>query len=358
MFKDNLIEKALRSTDFPIVIDRSRCMRMRLNRNDCPVCISNCHANAISFGDDIAIDADKCTLCMVCVSECPADCFDIKGCDFLGILARLRSIQGSVPYPVLGCRTSSTVAAHERTVCLGALSDEHLIALSVFVDKPVRLNLTSCATCKNSFIVDTLKVRIADIKENSGIDVSGEIVVVEDRADLLFEEVPYDRRGFFSALKNLTLIQAAGLLENNERGNIQSYSQKKLPLKRDMLNTIIVKIADRDRTGRLLQEYAFTIEADASCDNCFSCVGMCPTGALKNSRDETGSALLFNPSMCYGCALCRDFCLNKSIALLHGYSGENYFEYGVCTRNSGTTARETRGEGLRLNSVMDDRRDQ
>jgi ferredoxin len=335
VLKDKLIGKALGGASLPLTIDRSRCMRMRFNRNECPVCISNCHANAISFGDDIAIDADKCTLCMVCVSECPADCFDIKGDDFFGILARLRKIQDSVPYPVLGCRTSST-AAHERTVCLGTLSDEHLIAISVFMNKPVRLNLASCATCKNSFIVDTLKERIADIKENAGIDVSEKIVVVEDKTDLLFEEVSYDRRGFFSALKNLTFLQAAGLLENHESGDARSYSQKKLPLKRDMLNTIIGKIADKDRVGKLLQEYAFTIEADASCDNCFSCIGMCPTGALKSGYDETGAGLLFNPSMCNGCALCRDFCFHKSLTLLHGYSGENYFEYGTCRDSCAT----------------------
>jgi len=247
---------------------------------------------------------------------------------------------------VLGCKTASGIDAHEKTLCLGAFSDEHLIAISFFVDKPVRLNLTSCAKCGNSFIVDTLKERIAAIKEDAGIDVSEKIVMVEDESDLLFEEVSYDRRGFFSAMKNLTFLQAAGLFVNDERDAVQCYSQKKLPLKRDILNTIIRKVTDKVTAGRLLQEYAFTIKADASCDNCFSCIGMCPTGALKNRRDETGSELLFNPSMCYGCALCRDFCHNKSITLLHGYSGENYFEYGICNRNSCTThmTGETGGE--------------
>jgi len=247
---------------------------------------------------------------------------------------------------VLDCKTSSNLEAHEDTVCLGALSDEHLIAITTFMDKPVQLNLTSCAKCKNSFIVDTLKERIADIKENTRIDVSEKVVMVEDESGLLFEEVSYDRRGFFSAMKNLTFLQAAGLFENDERGDVQSYSQKKLPLKRDILNTIIKKVADKDTAGRLLHEYAFTIKADASCDNCFSCIGMCPTGALKSKRDETGSGLLFNPSMCNGCTLCRDFCLNKSITLLHGYSGENYFEYGICNEDLCTThmAGKTSGE--------------
>jgi len=81
---------------------------------------------------------------------------------------------------------------------------------------------------------------------------------------------------------------------------------------------------------RVLREYAFTIKADSSCDNCFSCVGMCPTGALKSCRHDSGAGLLFNSSLCVGCALCRDFCFNKSITLLPGYSGGNYFEHEIC----------------------------
>jgi len=97
VLKNKLISKALNGADVSIAIDRSRCMRMRFNKNECPVCTSNCRAGAIQFGDDIEIDAGKCTLCMVCVSECPADCFDIRGEDLYGILERLRKIQNSVP---------------------------------------------------------------------------------------------------------------------------------------------------------------------------------------------------------------------------------------------------------------------
>ncbi|OGW28750.1 MAG: hypothetical protein A2X59_01195 [Nitrospirae bacterium GWC2_42_7] len=334
MFKDKLIGKALASADLQITIDRSRCMRMRFNNNECPVCTSNCHSGAITIGDDIVIDADKCSLCMVCVSECPADCFDLKGGEFFGILARLRKMRDSVTWPVLGCKTDAGNEAHEKTTCLGALSDEHLIALNVFMDRPVQLNLTACAQCKNSFVIDTLKDRIAGIKETTGIDVSEKAVLIENKADLRFDEVSYDRRGFFSAIKNLTLLGASELFEKEEVDVIQAYSQKGMPLKRSILNKTIKTVMDKDVAARVLKEYAFTIKADATCDNCFSCVGMCPTGALKSRSDESGAGLLFNPSMCIGCALCRDFCLNNSIFMMQGYSGEHYFDHYICNKDS------------------------
>ena len=306
---------------------------MRFNRNDCPVCISNCHSGAITVADEIVIDPDKCTLCMVCVSECPADCFDITGGDFFGILARLRKMQTSVSSTVLGCKRASGSDMHERISCFGALSDEHLIALNTFMNRPVQLNLAACAQCNNYFVIDMLKDRIEDIRESVGITVSEKVILIENRADLRFETEAYDRRGFFRAVKNMAFMGASGFLEKNEDDVIQAYSQKRMPLKRNILNTTIKIITDKRITAGLLQEYAFTIKADASCDNCFSCIGLCPTGALKSRRYGSGSGLLFNPSLCIGCGLCRDFCLNNSIDIRQGYFGENYFEYETCNND-------------------------
>ena len=235
---------------------------------------------------------------------------------------------------MLGCKSEAEKNAHEKTACLGSLSDEHLIAFNIFLDRPVQLDLTSCARCNNSFIINKLKEQITDIRETTGIDISGKVVLIENKADLRYEPVSYDRRGFFSAIKDMTFRGASGFFENNEGDAIQAYSQKGVPLKRDILNKTIRVITDRDIAARVLKEYSFTIKADASCDNCFSCVGMCPTGALKSRRDESGPGLLFNPSMCIGCALCRDFCLNNSIAMLQGCSGGNYFKHEICNKQS------------------------
>lgn len=334
MIKDKLIGKVLGNADLSISIDRSRCMRMRFNENECPVCTSNCNSGAITIDDEISIDADKCTLCMVCASECPADCFNLKGDDFFGILARLRKMRNSVPRPVLGCKSGAGIDAHEKTSCLGSLSDEHLIALNIFLDRPVQLNLTSCGQCSNSFIIDKLKEQIADIRETTGIDVSEKVVLIEKKANLRFEAISYDRRDFFSAIKNMTFQGACGFFEGDEGDVIQAYSQKGVPLKRDILTKTLRIITDKNMAARVMKGYAFTIKADASCDNCFSCVGICPTGALKSRRDESEPGLLFNSSMCIGCALCMDFCLNNSIIMLQGYSGEDYFEHKICSKES------------------------
>ncbi|MBI5846918.1 MAG: 4Fe-4S binding protein [Nitrospirae bacterium] len=329
MLSEKLIDSAFGSVDLPIAVDRSRCMRMRFDKNGCPVCISNCHAGAITIDDEIVIDADKCTHCMVCVSECPADCLGMKDSDFLNILARLRKLQNSISSPVIGCKKSAGSKAHEKISCLGALSEEHLIALYTVMDRPLQLDLSLCKTCNNAFVMDTLKERVAAIRETTGIDILEKTVFIESMAELRFEAVSLDRRSFFYAVKNMAFLGAAKLIDADDEDTL-SYSKKKLPLKRMLLNTSLRKITDHDITSGILKEYAFTITTDASCDSCYSCVGICPTGALKNGVYEPRKGLYFNASLCSGCALCRDFCFSKSLLLQQGYTGNHYFEYEIC----------------------------
>jgi ferredoxin len=73
----------------------------------------------------------------------------------------------------------------------------------------------------------------------------------------------------------------------------------------------------------------YTINLNEDCNNCFACVGMCPSGALKISRDDadTVSSLSFNTSLCNGCGLCRDFCFNNALNMKQGFSGANPFDF-------------------------------
>jgi ferredoxin len=117
-----------------------------------------------------------------------------------------------------------------------------------------------------------------------------------------------------------------------------SYAAKKLPLKRNILNTIVRKLADSNAVTDLLHKYAFTVKTGASCNNCFACIGMCPTGALKIRKDADGPGLLFNSSLCTGCGLCRDFCPAHAVSVSPGFFGTNYFEHDVCVAGAVTVS--------------------
>lgn len=311
----------------PIGTDRSRCFRMRHDRNECTRCTKLCRSGAISIDDDIYIDEDACTRCMLCTSACPADSFEISGFDFYSLIGRLRKIEASVFSPVLGCTSGGNTACHAKNACFGFLSEEHLIALYIFMQNPLQIDMTGCSECGNSFIVGEVEKRISGIEEKTAMKISDKVMLVKNSADLDFREVSYDRRGFFNALKKKTLTQAAGLFDNDSHDDVvQSYSFKKVPFKRDLLNRALKVLSDGEHNA-LLRNYYYTVNLTGDCDNCFSCIGMCPTGALKIDRKDSDQKLMFNSSLCSGCGLCKGFCMNNAILIGKGVSGLYPFEF-------------------------------
>ncbi|HAK88338.1 MAG TPA: hypothetical protein DCP24_04560 [Nitrospiraceae bacterium] len=326
MFKGKIIDKALNAVDC-IETDRSRCMRMRFNRNECNRCIEQCRSEAITIYEDVTVGDSNCSACMLCISACPSDCFEIKGHDFYSVISKLRKLEPSIESPVLGCRNNAKKPHHAQTYCFGYLSEEHIIALYLYMRNPLQIDMTGCADCKNGFIADILQKRIADIETKTSLNISGKIKPVRDTSGLDFQDVSYDRRGFFKAIKNLTFIQAAGLFDNEDDiEHTQSYSAKKLPLKRELLNRAIKMLPDETQK-ELLKNYYYDVSVTDTCNNCFACIGMCPTGALKIEDKDEDRELFFSTSLCNGCGLCRDFCMACSVKIEKGFSGDNPFEF-------------------------------
>lgn len=327
MLSDKVIDRIAGTADL-IGVDRSRCLRMRFNKNECSECRGVCRSKAINIGEDILIDAALCSECMLCVSACPSDCFKIKSFDYLSVLARLRRINESVPVSVLGCNMRRDLQAHVKIPCIGFLSEEHLLALSVFPVSGVHINMTECGGCDNAFAAEKVIERAGRLEGESSFNISEKIVFIKEKKNLNYRDIAYGRRGFFGAVKNMVFLKAAEIFEDNGADIAsQSYSAKKIPLKRDLLNRVYVYLNGED--SRLMKGYFYTVSSNEGCNNCFACVGLCPTGALKVSRGDASptSRLSFNASLCNGCGLCRDFCFNGALRVEKGFSGKNPFEF-------------------------------
>lgn len=326
MLRGKIIDKALNAGN-SIKTERSRCLRMRFNRNSCARCIGQCRFNAITIAEDVSISIGKCSECMLCVSACPSDCFDISRLDFYSLIGKLRKVQSSVTSPVLGCRANAKSPSHEKTFCFGFLSEEHIIALAVFMNNQLQIDLSGCESCRNSFIVAVFEQRIADVEVKTSLIISDKIKIVKNKTDLKFDDVSYDRRNFFKALKNVTFIQAAGLFGNEDKGEeLRAYSAKKLPFKKELLNRALSVLPEETKKA-LLKNYYYTVNGTETCNNCFACIGMCPTGALKIKDKGDDRELFFSASLCNGCGLCRDFCINSALRIEKGFSGGSPFEF-------------------------------
>jgi len=81
-----------------LIIDASRCLRMRFSESSCRHCVDICPHGAVILDSALTINPDQCHGCMLCTSVCPAGALE-QNCDFHACLAKL----AKVSEPILGC---------------------------------------------------------------------------------------------------------------------------------------------------------------------------------------------------------------------------------------------------------------
>lgn len=303
-----------------LAVRRSRCLRMRYNRSSCARCTALCPRGAISFEGGISLDESKCTGCMLCAAACPADAFKASGFDFRMVVAELTRAKG----PVLGCMHKEGLRAHVKTPCLGFLTLEHLIFLLSSVDGTVQLNLTECGKCENGLITDALD-RVYEALLKTLPDAALGLRIVHEKDELEFQEISLSRRGFFGFLRGSALEGVSDVVgQRYSTEKPQSYGAKKVPEKRELLNSACRQGGALNR--ELLGCY-FTAAVDGACNACAACVAVCPSGAFKCSPEAETKALLFNASRCSGCGLCEEFCMHDAVELRGGHDGVGLMEF-------------------------------
>ncbi|MDH4267771.1 MAG: 4Fe-4S binding protein [Deltaproteobacteria bacterium] len=307
-----------------IQVDPSRCLRLRFNKSECRQCLESCPVNALQIQQSIKIDRRVCSQCLLCLSACPTGCFEARDFDFYLKIAKIKKIHS----PVIACSLKPDLPAHEKFPCFGFLSEEHIITLTVALERRLQVNLTACADCRNGFIVPILQNRLLNLAAKTSLEILERIRLVEDKSDLIYAEVSYDRRNFFKILKNLSFQGSRDFYDqiSPTAQKEKPYLAKNLPEKRKMLNRSLRIMPDRV-SKEVLKNYYYHATLHESCNSCWACVAMCPTGALKRSQKDGEGRLLFNSSLCTGCGLCENFCSLNALHLHPGFSGPHPFEF-------------------------------
>lgn len=245
---------------------------------------------------------------MACTAACPSGALEVAH-DFRRIVER----RAPTDAPILGC-TRHPLDPGIRVPCLGVLSEEHLVYLFASCPEPISLVTASCAECENAPAVERVKDRLLRLERLTLLPFADRFRFVTVRPEPTGSR--YDRRSFFTALKNKVLSQVAGTVATGsvsdpERAIVGvGYSSKRIPQRSGLLAAALARVTpDQARTfGDALR---FRMELSASCDGCFGCVAVCPTGALESSSP----ALRFNETACTGCGLCIEFCLEDAIRI-------------------------------------------
>lgn len=204
-------------------------------------------------------------------------------------------------------------------VCLGGLSEEHLMALCHTVTGRLTINLSLCSGCPNSAAIPLLHQRLAALSA-AGLPEGGcYIVIAENTQQIHFRDKPVDRRSFFTSIRNSLFKSAAVILSsaNEPTAQRREYAVKRLPIRRELLNRIAARFpAEPD--SHVLGRFNHHIAISGSCTTCQGCVAVCPTGALL--ADSTDGRPQFDQQRCTGCRLCVEFCLDGALMLSNSES--------------------------------------
>ena len=304
-FLTNIISKpAIKVTVFP-----QRCLRRRLNTNQCELCVNACWSDALSLkGREVGIDESCCTGCMSCVSVCPQDVFesDYDLDELLGEFQKKKEV-------LVSCIRQKQVHPNEVTVpCFGILSKPLLAAISLSDCGVAIFNAAECSKCPNSDSSVAFITACKEVKNALCQVLTTDIIVSEDRKDL--QQRKGDRRSYLSNIgklassvskKHFTSVHGVGDRENTSR---------RIPHKTKIAGNLLKKSNEAMRAA-LLKLLGYNLQVNDNCTLCPKCKGICPTGALTIERSDQEKTLSFSHLKCSGCGLCVEFCNQEALML-------------------------------------------
>jgi len=291
-----------------LVLDISRCLLTRFSESGCRRCAAVCPHGAVALEAGLSIDERKCRGCQLCTAVCPAGALEAND-DFSASLARLSGLSEAV----LGCirtreHSNATVA------CLGALSAEHLLALCHSTAGSLCLNLSLCGDCPNHAVTAELKQRL-DAISLAGLTCSKcRIDLAESAQAIRYRDESVDRRSFFKSFGK-ALFKSADLVLSGTNGDIErhtGYAEKRLPYRRVLLDSTRKKLS-RELFVSSQKHFDTCMVISDACTMCQGCVAICPTGAMRTGDSDLPP--LFDQSLCTGCGLCCEFCMDGALTI-------------------------------------------
>lgn len=287
-----------------------RCLRSRLNTNQCQRCLHSCQAGALNVIDQkISFDASQCTGCMSCVAACPQDAL-VSDYD----MEKLPGSLGIDQDVVISCIHQKQSCNDEITVpCVGILSKELFTACVLRGCRSITFQLVDCSQCCNE--------KAAKAFRSSCRELLGELeelhpstVIFNDKKERAIHH-EMDRRSYMKKLRQLVV----GISKNSFKfapdhiAEAQGKSRR-IPFKTKLIREIVTTL-DRDSQKKVFHLFCHTISLTEDCTCCPLCKGICPTGAIKIECSAQVKYLNFEMLDCSGCGLCVEFCKNNAISL-------------------------------------------
>lgn len=306
-----------------IAYDGTICAHSRSQKIGCRRCLDVCPAGATApegkgIGDGIRYNAHVCAGCGLCAAVCPTGAASYQLPAGGGIYERLRVVLGT--YAKAGGKTPILLvhSPDKGGAVLDALAGHgnglpaHVLPFAVNQPTQVGLDFVFIALAYGATRVRILLT--PDRDKNTGA-FADEIAI----AETVMAGLGYGagRVGLIETPDPDVLEKALYGLDPADAPLAASF--KAVGRKRQIMAPALAHLhthAPKPVEAVALPEGApfGRVNVNASgCTLCLSCVGACPTGAMKDNPDKP--QLSFAESLCVQCGLCRATCPEKVIAL-------------------------------------------
>jgi len=328
----------------PINLAPEWCLRRRHKQAPCRRCLEACPTQAITEGDPVALDIERCVGCGLCLHLCPTEAFgpgDRAGklLEVLGLLSDDRVELACGRKDSLALTRAEVTYVVEVKPCLAILSLPTFLAAvaqRTAMDRSghtgrLWLNDEPCADCPIGSVQSEVRRMVETANRLLAAFGQGPcFFTYSGSPDLLAGEpqerpvvqgdLPrYSRRGFFDSLRR----QAQGALVSvvaeslpaESRPAVEDKLPHRLPPGRRSLARVLTRLGQPtveriETTGLPLA--AVSIEGD--CTACSLCARFCPSGALAFAADEGHFVINFTAVNCLGCTICSLICPTRAVA--------------------------------------------
>jgi ferredoxin len=285
----------------------------------CTKCLDNCPTGAITTeGDKVAFDPYICAGCGTCASICPSGAakYTLPAGD--AVYARLRTLLtsyaqagGKQPQLLVHDATwgEDMIAAMART---GNGLPANMIPFSINAVTQIGLEFLLTA---GAYGAERILALVGPTQADETDGLADEFALADTvfdglgygagRLSLIDETDPEALSGHLHALSPLDGMPAAEFMAMGRKRSVMVQALK-------ALHTDAPAPVDQIELQAGAPFGAVIVET-AGCTLCLSCVGACPTGALKDNPDAP--QLSFAEAQCVQCGLCRNTCPENVISL-------------------------------------------
>lgn len=234
---------------------------------------------------------------MLCASACPLEAPRTRSEPFEAVMDRLARFER----PLLGCLNGGA-AGHDRVVCFGELTEEHLLALAFRTRDTIRFNATCCDECPNRAALEKLHDRVERVE---ALDLwPGTRLRIETRAiGPELDELPTERRFVFQRLLRVLPGSPSPTAGSSER--------------RRLIASVTQRLTE-DARAQVTDRYRYHVDLAPRCNSCRRCASICPTGAISRHSGGGRRQLAFESARCTGCGLCEEFCPDNVVRVIRG----------------------------------------